>query len=115
MNVLPEIIVHSHFQMTLVLRLVVVRVADKRGLEVIVDLRITDGHEVAGMREIDETVVEVFAVVLVGGEVYVVDPDICGFLRADGVAVLGEDFGDLDVTNDDVLLAAHEETDAYQF
>jgi len=43
---------------------------------VVVDMRIADRYEVGGVGEIDETIVEVLAMVFVGGNINVVDPDV---------------------------------------
>jgi hypothetical protein len=66
--------------------------------------------------EICQAVVEVFAGVLIGAEVQVVEPDVGRGLHADGVAacVAGGDFADGDVADDDVLCVADEEAEACQ-
>lgn len=56
-----------------------------------------DGDEVGGVGDVDEAVVEVFAAVEVGGEVAVVDPDVGGFVDADGVAFAVVDIVDADL------------------
>lgn len=53
------------------------------------------------MGDIAETIVEVLSVVLIGGEIQMVDPDVGGLLDTDGVASRGEDLGDLQVTEND--------------
>lgn len=80
--------------------------AYERGLEVIVELGVGDGHEVSRVGDVEEAVVVVFVVGEVGREVDVVDPDVGGGagLDADGVAIIGEDFGDGQVADYDVFL-----------
>lgn len=46
---------------------VVVRVANEGCLEMVADLAVADGDEVSGVREVNETVVEVLAAVQVAG------------------------------------------------
>jgi hypothetical protein len=55
------------------------------------------------VREVGETIVEVLAAVEVRGEITVVDPDVLGFLDANGIALALGDLADGQVLNDDVL------------
>jgi hypothetical protein len=65
----------------LVLGGVGVRVADERGLVVVVEESVGDGDEVGGVGDVKEAVVVVLSVVQVGREVEVVDPNVLGLQR----------------------------------
>lgn len=88
--------------------------AKGRRAYVVVEVGVRDGDEVCCVRQIDQTVVCVFADCLVAGEVAVVDPDVGWQLDGDGVAVVREDLGDLHVPDDHILLAIDREADAGQ-
>ena len=80
----------------------------------VVDVAVGDGNPLAGMRDVDETVVVVLAGVEVARNVHMVDPDVLGGLDANAIAVVGRDFGDLQVAHDDVGHLVDVETDAGQ-
>ena len=80
----------------------------------VVDVAVGDGNPLAGMRDVDETVVVVLAGVEVARNVHMVDPDVLGGLDANAIAVVGLDFGDLEVAHDDVGHLVDVETDAGQ-
>ena len=48
----------------------------------------------------------------IAGKVDVIDPDFAGSLNSDGVTGIGEDLGDLDVTDDNVGDVNDAETNA---
>jgi hypothetical protein len=78
-----------------VLALVAVRVSDKRGLPVVMEVRVADGHCVAAVRDVEETVVVVLVMVEVGRKINVVDPDAVRGLDAESVTSVGEYNADL--------------------
>lgn len=93
----PEVVGVGDGQVSGVLGAVVVAVAHQRGFPVVVQEGVGDGDKVGGVGDVDEAVVEVFAAVEVGGEVAVVDPDVGGFVDADGVAFAVVDIVDADL------------------
>lgn len=54
------------------------------------------------MTQINQTIVDILADIPIAVEVAVVDPDIGGHVETDGVAVVGVDFADFHVADDDV-------------
>ena len=100
-DVLPVVVVVGDGEVALVFAAVAVRVADERALPVVVHEAVGDGDIVGGVGYVEETVVVVFVVVEVRGEVYMVDPDVLGFLDGDGVAA--DDLFHGEVAEDDVL------------
>jgi hypothetical protein len=113
-DVLPVIVSVRNVQFSLVLSAVAVAVADERGLEVVVEVRVADGQVIRAVAEIRQTVIVVFAGSLVRAQVKVVEPNIRRRLHANCVAagVTGADFADGDVADDDVFGVADEETEA---
>jgi hypothetical protein len=109
-QVRPVVVRVRHTQSS-VLRSVRVRVADQRRLPVVRKLRPRYGHAVRAVRDVEKSVVVVLVVVPVRREVEVVDPHLGCLLDADGIAGVGEDLGDLEVANDDVLDLEHPDAD----
>jgi hypothetical protein len=97
---------------SLVLRSIAVRVADERRLPVVVQYRVGDAHESASVRDINETVVKVFVVITVGGNIDVVNPDLGSRLDRDGISGAGENLGHLEVSDDHVVLLNHAQADS---
>lgn len=62
------------------------------------------------MREIHQTVVKVLVVTSHGREITVINPDIGGLLDRDCITISCFDFGNLHVSNDDVLLSVDRKT-----
>ncbi len=87
---------------------------DKVTYPVVVQEIVRNSHPVARMSNVKEAVVEVLVVQKVAAEVVVVDPHVRGCLHADGIAILGENLGDLHVANDDILLLVNEQADPNQ-
>lgn len=104
-NVVPVVIGVGHSQVASVLVAVAVRVADQRCLVVVVDVAVGDGDPVAGVGDINKAVVVVLPVVQVAGDVDVVNPDVLGGLDGDGVTIVGQDLGNLQVADNDVGLS----------
>lgn len=100
----PVVVVLGHVEEAGVLGAVGVGVADEGGLPVVVDVAVGDGDEVSRVGEVDQSIVVVLVVVTVGGEVDVVDPNIGGFLDANGITILSKNLGDTNVADDDVGL-----------
>lgn len=113
-DVVPVVVGVGDVELASVLLGVAVRVADKRGLVVVVEEGVGDGDEVGGVGDVEETIVEVLAVVLVGGEIAVVDPDVLGSLDADGVTAAGLDVLDDQVADNDVGLLVDVQTDTVE-
>lgn len=88
-----------------------VAVADQRGLPVVMDVTVGDGDPVAAVCHVDETIVVVLVVILVTGHIDVVDPDVLRGLDGDGVTVVGQNLGDLEVPDNDVGLLVDGEAD----
>jgi hypothetical protein len=63
---------------------------------------------------VQQTIVVILAVVHVARQVTVVNPHVGGRLDADGVAVLGQDLGDLHVSDDDVADTLDVEADTLE-
>lgn len=61
-----------------------------------------NSHPIGGVTQVNQTVVGVLADVPVAVEVAVVDPDVGGHVETDGVAVVGIDFADFHVADDNV-------------
>lgn len=110
-DVVPVVVGVRDDQVASVLVRVAVRVADQRCLPVVVDVRVRHGHVVTGVGDVDQAVVVVLVVVQVAGDVDVVDPDVVGGLDGDGVTVVGQNLGDLHVTDDNVGLPVDGEAD----
>jgi hypothetical protein len=72
-----------------ILGLVVIGVSDKGRLPVVVQVRVGNGHSVAAVSDIEETIIVVLVVVAVRGEVERVDPDAVGSLDTNGVTSFG--------------------------
>lgn len=71
-----------------------------------------DGHPLASVRDIEQTVVIVLVMRQIGGQVAVVNPHVGRLLDANGVTVLGYDLADLQVAHDDVRLVLNIEANA---
>lgn len=95
-DVLPVVVSVGDAQLALVFAAVVIAVADERGLEVVVEVRVADGQVVRAVAEVCQAVVVVFARGQVGAEIEVVQPDVGGRLDADCISarVAGLDFAD---------------------
>lgn len=78
-QVVPIVVVEGDAEVALVFVAVAVRVANQRGLPVVVDEGVGDGYVVGGVGKINETIVVVLVVVTVRRDVAVVDPDVGGF------------------------------------
>lgn len=113
-NVGPLVVGVGNVESAGILISIAVRVANKRVLVVVVEVGVGHGNPVGGVGNVEETIVEVLAVVSVGGEVAVVDPDVGGGLDANGIAVVGDNLGDGKVTDDDVGDVLDVETDSNQ-
>lgn len=113
-NVGPLVVGVGNVESAGILISIAVRVANKRVLVVIVEVGVRHGNPVGGVGNIEETIVEVLAVVSVGGEVAVVDPDVGGGLDANGIAIISNNLGDGKVTDDDVGDVLDVETDSNQ-
>ena len=103
-DVKPVVISVRDMQMPAIFGTIIIRVADERGFEVVVQLAVRYGDPLAGVRDVEETIVEVFVVGHVGRDIAMVNPDVGGLLDADGVASGGEDFANGEVADDDVAL-----------
>ena len=64
------------------------------------------------MGQVYQSIIRVFAHCFVSREVAVVNPHIGRFLDCDAITVCGENFGDLHVPDDHVLLAEDGETNS---
>lgn len=100
-DVLPVVKSVGDSEVTLVLGAVGVGVANERTLPVVVEVGVGDGDVVCSVGNIKETVVVVLAVVHIGGELDVVNPDVLGELDGNGVSA--DNLLHDQVTDDDVL------------
>lgn len=73
-----------------------------------------DSHPFRGMDNIDQPVVIVFVMVKVGRDIAGIDPNVRRRLHGDAVSIVGQDFGDLHIADNDVLLAEDRQSDAGQ-
>lgn len=103
-NIQPVLIRIRDMQMPTILGAVIVGMSDEGCFEVVVQLAVADGDSFAGMRDVEEAVVEVFVMRHVGGDVAVVNPDVGGLLDTNGVAGGGKDSTDREIADDDVAL-----------
>lgn len=94
-QVVPVVVIEGDAEVALVFVTIAVRVADQRGLPVVVDEGVGDSDKVGGVGEllplasglesymgiayVDESIVVVLVVVAVRRDVAVVDPDVVGF------------------------------------
>ena len=110
-DVAPVVVVVGNVELALILRTVVVAVADQRGLPVVGELVPGEGEEVRGTLGVEETVevVLVGTVDAFGGEVVVIDPDVGRSLDVDAVHLLRGVAQD-EVTDDDVVGLDNTET-----
>lgn len=72
-------------KLTLVLGLVGVRVSNKGRLPVVMDVGVGDGDPVTSVCDIDQSIVVVFVVGDVRGDINVVNPDISCLVERDGI------------------------------
>ena len=108
-DVCPPVVGKGDAQVALILSLVLVRVADQRRLEVVVEVGVRHRHKVGAVHHVQQAVVVVLAVVLVRRQVAVVDPHVARALDRDGVAVLGLHLGDPQVAYNHVFGHADEQ------
>lgn len=113
-NVGPAVVGVGDVESALVLGGVAVRVANKRGLVVVVEVGVGDGDPVRGVGDVEEAVEEVLVLGEVGRELTVVNPDVSGLLDANGITVLSNNVLDGKVANNDVLLLVDVETDVLE-
>lgn len=113
-NVGPTVVGVGDVESALVLGGVAVRVANKRGLVVVVEVGVGDGDPVRGVGDVEEAVEEVLVLGEVGRELTVVNPDVSGLLDANGITVLSNNVLDGKVANNDVLLLVDVETDVLE-
>ena len=114
-DVEPVVVDVGDVHLASVLSGVVVGVANQGCLVVVVELAVADSDPVNGVGQVEEAIVEVLAAVHVAGEIDVVDPDIGGLLNGDSITAVGNDLGDLEVADDDVLLRLDGKTEANEF
>ena len=79
-DVVPVVVVVCDAEVSSVFGGVGVGVANEGCLPVVVDVGVGDSDKVGGVGEIDQAIVVVLVMVLVGGDVDVVDPDVGGLL-----------------------------------
>jgi hypothetical protein len=72
-----------------------------------------DGDEVSGVSDVEKTVVVVFVVGAIRGEIDVIDPDVGCVL--DGYGVAADDFANGEVADYDVILVLYSECEAREF
>lgn len=93
---------------------VAVGVTDQGALVVVVEVAVGEGNPLGGVGDVEETIVEVLAVVEVREQLDVVDPDVGRGLDANGITVVSLDLGDDQVADDDVLLLVDVETNVLE-
>lgn len=113
-NVGPTVVGVGDVESALVLGGVAVRVANKRGLVVVVEVGVGDGDPVRGVGDVEEAVEEVLVLGEVGRELTVVNPDVGGLLDTNGITVGSNNVLDGKVANNDVLLLVDVETDVLE-
>lgn len=96
-NVLEVISNESDGKMAGILAAVIVGMSNQNRLVVIVNIAVGDSDPVRAVGHVNESIVVVLAVSLVGRNVNVVNPNVLGVIDTDGIASFGDDFGDFEV------------------
>lgn len=109
-DVVPVVVGIGHLEIAGILILVAVRVANQRCLIVVVEESVRYSDVVGGVGDIEEAIVVVLAVGHVGREVTVIDPDVGGGLNANSITIGSLDFGDSQVTENNIGLILNIQT-----
>lgn len=78
-DVFPVVVGIGDTEMSGIFSRVGVGVTDEGCLPVVVDVRVGEGDVVSSVGHVEESIIVVFVVVSVGGEINVINPDVGGF------------------------------------
>lgn len=90
-DIVPVVVGVGYVQMACIFRAIAVGMADERRLVVVVDIAVRDGNPVRSMRDVDETIVVILAVINIRRYIDVVNPDVGRCLNAYRVAIGSQD------------------------
>lgn len=82
---------------------ITIRMTNKRSLPVVMQYTAGNSDLVRSVRDVQKTIIVIFIMVQIAAQVDVIDPNGRSFLNTECVACFGENFGDDEVTNDDVF------------
>lgn len=111
------VVMIGHMEVAGILGPVGVRMPDQRDLEVVMELVPRYCDKVGGMCNVEQPIVKILAMVLVGEQVIMIDPDMVRvLLDVNGIpgGIGGQDKGNAQIANDHIAHTDQVQTDAHQ-